>query len=463
MRTTMLVPLIVACALFMESLDTTILATVLPAVARSLKEDPLHLSLAISSYLVSLAVFIPLSGWIAERFGARLIFRSAIIVFTLGSVLCGLSESVGQLVGARVLQGIGGAMMVPVGRLVILRKIPKHELVTAMAYVTIPALVAPIVGPIVGGFIATYSSWRWIFFINVPIGALGFWLATRHIEETARGAAPPLDFLGWLIIGGGLASLVFGLENLGKGLLPTSIVLTWFGAGLVLVSAYVLRARRTPHPILDLSLFRIPTMSASITGGSLFRIGVGAYTLAMPLMLQEGFGLTPLRSGLLTFIGAAGAIMMRTMANRLVRHFGFRRLLLANTVLSTILLVGCGLLTPATSHLAILALIFVLGFSRSLQFTCIGTMGFADIAPPAMSQATSLSGTAQQLSLSVGVGIAAQLLHASMWIRDAHHLKPVDFSVTFVAVGLVAATSALIFKRLAPDAGSSVSGYLRKS
>jgi EmrB/QacA subfamily drug resistance transporter len=453
-RTPMVVPLIVACALFMESLDTSVLATVLPAVARSLREDPLHLSLAIS---------FPLSGWIAERFGARLIFRSAIVVFTLGSVLCGLSDTIGQLVGARVLQGLGGAMMVPVGRLVILRRIPKSELVTAMAYVTIPALVAPIVGPVVGGFIATYSSWRWIFFINVPIGMFGFWLATRYIREDERGAAPPLDFLGWVIIGIGLASLVFGLENLGKGLMPTAIVLSWLGLGLVLVSVYVVRARRAPHPILDLSLLRVPTLAASITGGSLFRIGVGAYTLAMPLMLQEGFGLTPLRSGLLTFVGAAGAITMRTMASRMVRHFGFRRLLLANTVLSTVLLLGCGLFTPSTPHLAILALILVLGFSRSLQFTCIGTMGFADIASPAMSQATSLSGTAQQLSLSMGVGAAAQLLHTSMWLRDAHHLKPVDFSVTFFGVALVAATSALVFRRLAPDAGSSVSGHPRRS
>jgi EmrB/QacA subfamily drug resistance transporter len=455
----MLIPLIVACALFMENLDTTVLATALPAVARSLNEDPLHLSLAISSYLVSLAVFIPLSGWVAERFGARLVFRSAIVVFTLGSALCGLSESIGQLVGARVLQGIGGAMMVPVGRLVILRKIPKSELVTAMAWVTIPALVAPIMGPVVGGFIATYSSWRWIFFINVPIGVFAYWLASRYIEETETEKPPPLDFFGWFIIGLGLASFVFGLENLGKGLLPTSTVLTWLGFGVVLVSAYVLRARSSPNPILDLSLLKIPTLGASISGGSLFRIGVGAYTIAMPLMLQEGFGLTPLRSGLLTFVGATGAIAMRAMASRLVRWFGFRTLLVANTVISTALILACGFLTPVTPHLMILGLVLVLGFSRSMQFTCIGTMGFADIAPPAMSQATSLTATAQQLSLSIGVGVAAQVLNTSMWLRHAEHLQPIDFSVTFWVVGLVAATSGLIFARLAADAGSSVSGY----
>ncbi len=443
----------------MESLDSTVLATALPAVARSMHEDPLHLSLAISSYLVSIAVFIPLSGWLAERFGARLIFRSAIVVFTLGSALCGLSESILQLVGARVLQGLGGAMMVPVGRLVILRKVPKSDLVAAMAWVSIPALVAPIVGPVVGGFIATYSSWRWIFFINVPIGIAGYWLATRFIEETETETPPPLDFVGWFILGIGLASFVFGLENLGKGLLPTSTVLTWIGFGILLTVAYAWRARSAEHPILDLLLFNIPTLGASITGGALFRIGVGAYTIAMPLMLQEGFGLTPLRSGLLTFAGATGALVMRTMATRLVRWFGFRSLLVANTVISTILILACGFLQPSTPHVLILGLVLVLGFSRSMQFTCINTMGFADVTPEQMSQASSLTGTVQQLSLSVGVGVAAQVLNTSLWLRGADHLAPIDFSVTFWVVGLMAATSGLVFARLAADAGSSVSGH----
>jgi EmrB/QacA subfamily drug resistance transporter len=443
----------------MENLDTTVLATALPVVARSLHEDPLHLSLAISSYLVSLAVFIPLSGWISERFGARLVFRSAIVVFTLGSALCGLSESIGQLVGARVLQGIGGAMMVPVGRLVILRKIPKSELVSAMSWVTVPALVAPIVGPVVGGFIATYSSWRWIFFINVPIGLFGFWLATKYIDDTETHVPPPLDFVGWFIVGVGLASFVFGLENLGKGLLPTSTVLTWIGFGILLVFAYSWRARSAEAPILDLTLMKISTLGKSISGGGLFRIGVGAYTLAMPLMLQEGFGLTPLRSGLLTFAGATGAIVMRTMASRLVRWFGFRNLLIANTAISTLLILACGFLTPSTPHLMIVGLVLVLGFSRSMQFTCINTMGFADVTQAQMSQATSLTGTAQQLSLSLGVGIAAQILHTSQWLRGADHLAPIDFSVTFWIVGLVGATSGLVFARLAADAGTSVSGH----
>jgi hypothetical protein len=305
----------------------------------------------------------------------------------------------------------------------------------------------------VGGFIATYSSWRWIFFINVPIGILGYLLATRHIEDTERERPPPLDFFGWFIVGLGLASFVFGLESLGKGLMPTSTVRTWLGFGVVLASAYVLRARSAPNAILDLSLLRIPTLGGSITGGSLFRVGVGAYTLAMPLMLQVGFGLSPLRSGLLTFVGATGAIAMRVMASR------FRSLLVANTAITTVLLVACGFLRPATPHLLILGLVLLLGFFRSLQFTCIGTMGFADVTTAQMSQATSLTGTAQQLSLSVGVGIAAQLLQASQWLRGAEHLEPIDFSVTFWVVAMIAATSGLIFGRLAADAGSSVSGH----
>ncbi|MGH8456579.1 MAG: DHA2 family efflux MFS transporter permease subunit [Stenotrophobium sp.] len=458
-RSRLLIPLIVACAFFMENFDSTVIATALPVMAHDLGESPLRLSLAITSYLLSLAVFIPLSGWAADRYGARRVFRSAIVLFTVGSVLCGVSQNMLELVGARVLQGIGGAMMVPVGRLVLLRNVPKSELVAAMAYVTIPALMAPVFGPPIGGFIATYSSWRWIFFINVPISIVGFWLVTKYIAETRAQETQTLDLRGWMLIGLGLAGLIFGFENLGKGVLPNAAVLAMFGTGALLVTLYVLYARRKTHPILDLSLLRLPTFGAATWGGSLFRIGTGASTLLLPLMFQLGFGMTPLGSGLLTFATAAGALLMKTAAAPLVRRYGFRRLLLGNALICGLLLAGCGLFRADTPHALILGFLLVTGFFRSLQFTCFGAMSFSDVSEARMSQATSLSGTAQQLSLSIGVGVSAQLLHLGMEVRRESVLSALDFNAAFFAVGLVMASSALIFLRLRPDAGSSVSGH----
>ena len=329
----MITPLIVATALFMEQLDGTILATALPVMAADLHEDPVALKLALTSYFLSLAVFLPLSGWVADKFGARHVFRSAIVVFTLGSILCGFSNSLLTIIIARSIQGMGGAMMTPVGRLVLVRTAPRHELVRAMAWLTIPALVGPLIGPPLGGFLATYADWRYIFWINVPIGLLGVVLATRFIPDLSEAHARPLDRRGAMLSGIGLCGLVFGFTIGGRGLVAAPLVALITSIGAIALVAYVRHARQTPHPILDLRLLRIPTFRAAIVGGFLFRVGLGASPFLLPLLLQEGFHLTPLQSGLLTFAGAAGAIAMKTTAQPIINRFGFRRVLIVNALI----------------------------------------------------------------------------------------------------------------------------------
>src|SRR4051795_13731549 len=299
---------IVACAMFMQNLDSTIIATALPTIAQSLGETPLRLNVAITCYLLSLAVFVPISGWTADRFGARRVFAAAIIVFTLGSIGCGLSNSLGMLVAARIVQGIGGAMMVPVGRLILLRSFPKTDLVRAMSYVSVPALIGPIMGPPLGGLIVTYFSWRWIFFINIPIGVLGVLLVNLFVANLREGAPRPFDLRGFVLTGVGLASLAFGFETIGRGALPWVTVVALLVGGALCLALYVRHARRVDHPIIDLALMRIPTYAMTTIGGFLFRMGLGALPFLMPLMLQVGFGLDPLSSGLITFASAAGAL-----------------------------------------------------------------------------------------------------------------------------------------------------------
>ncbi|MGH6958973.1 MAG: MFS transporter, partial [Dongiaceae bacterium] len=368
-----LVPLIVACALFMENLDSTVLSTSLPAIARSLGENPLHLNLAITSYLFSLAVFIPISGWVADRFGARQVFRAAIVVFTAGSILCGTSDSLTGFVLARILQGIGGAMMVPVGRLVVLRTVSKVELVRAMAYLTVPALVGPVLGPPLGGFITTYVSWRWIFWINVPIGILGVILVSLFIEDIRELRPPPLDLRGFLLTAAGLTGLVVGFETVGRGVLPTGTILALSAVGSAFLTLYVRHARRTAHPAIDLTLLRIPTFRASLVGGLLFRVGIGAEPFLLPLMLQAGFGMSAFESGTLTFVTAVGALTMKLSVEPILRRFGFRPVLVANALICGGVLMTYGLLEPGTPAWVIMALLLAAGFFRSLQFTSINT------------------------------------------------------------------------------------------
>ena len=456
---TRLTALIVACALFMQNLDGTVVATALPAMARAFGADPLHMNVALTSYLLSLAVFIPASGWLADRYGTRTVFRAAIAVFTVGSVLCGQSHSLWELVAARVVQGIGGAMMVPVGRLVLLRSVAKSELVAAMAWLTVPALIGPVVGPPIGGFLVTYADWRWIFDINVPIGVLGFVLVTRYVDDVRAPVPGRLDAVGLLLSGVALAGLMFGFETIGRGLVPASLA-----GGLVLLGAasgalYMRHARRRPDPLLDLSLLRIPTFAVSAWAGSMFRIGIGAIPFLLPLMLQLGFGLSAAESGLITFASALGAIVMKPATTWSLRLLGFRTVLVWNAALSAVLLGACAWFRPAWPVAGLYAVLVAGGFLRSLQFTAYNTIAYADIPRSRMSAATSLYATLQQLSLTLGITVGAAALQASTLLSGRTQPGLPDFSAGFLVVAAAALLAAPMALRLRRDAGNEMSGH----
>jgi EmrB/QacA subfamily drug resistance transporter len=455
------VTLIVAIALFMENMDSTVIATSLPAIAADLHEDPIALKLALTSYLLSLAVFIPLSGWMADRFGARKVFRAAIVVFTLGSAACGFAQGLPDFVLFRIIQGMGGAMMVPVGRLVLLRTIPKAELISALAWLTIPALLGPVLGPPLGGFITTFISWRWIFWINIPVGLLGVVLATRYIADIREEGLPPLDVKGFLLSGIGLSGLAFGFTTIGQGLLPPAVVLALLVAGAIGCWLYVRHARVVQAPLLDLNLLKVDTFFASVVGGFLFRIGVGATPFLLPLFLQLGFGMSPLQSGLLTFASAIGAIAMKTTAAPILRRFGFKRVLVTNAVVSGFFIAAIAMFTLGTPHTLVLAVLLVGGFFKSLQFTSINSIAYADIDTKAMSRATSFASVAQQLSLSAGVAVGALVLEFERLGRPDSTVVAGDFPAAFLLVAVIAASSALVFALLPKEAGASLASRAR--
>ena len=453
-----LIPLIVATALFMENMDSTVIATSLPAIAADIGTSPLTLKLAITSYLLSLAVFIPASGWTADRFGARMVFSMAVAVFMIGSIGCALSSSVTHFVIARILQGAGGAMMTPVGRLVLLRSIDKSALVNAMAWVTVPALVGPVIGPPLGGFITTYFSWHWIFLINIPIGLLGIFMALRYIDPIRSEDPEPFDLYGLVLAGIGLGGIAFGLSVAGLNLLPWTVVAALVAIGTISMTLYVIHARRTASPVLDFSLLRLPTMRASIIGGFLFRLGIGALPFLLPLLMQVGFGLSPFKSGLVTFASAVGAMGMKTLAARIIRTFGFRNIMVINAVVSSIFLAACALFTASTPLLLIMIILVVGGFFRSLQFTAINTVAYAEVEPAQMSRATTLVSVNQQLAVSAGVAVGAFSVESTMLIRHVSELSAAEFAPAFVVVAIISAISAYFFYQMPDDAGHEISG-----
>ncbi|WP_414474195.1 DHA2 family efflux MFS transporter permease subunit [Microvirga sp. M2] len=459
MRKVRLLPLIIATALFMENMDSTVISTSLPMIALDLGTDPIALKLALTSYLVSLAIFIPISGWMADKYGARTIFTVAIGVFMAGSLASAGAGSLEGFVIARFVQGMGGAMMVPVGRLVILRSVPRNEVVQAMALLTIPALIGPVVGPPLGGFITTYFHWRWIFFINIPIGIIGIILGTMFVPNIREEDTPPLDIVGFLLSGSGLALLMLGLASGGRHLIPEEVSLGCVVAGILCVALYVRHAKRTPHPVLRLDLLKVPTFRISIVGGSLFRVGIGAIPFLLPLMLQVGFGLSPVASGSLTFVAAVGALFMKTMAKRILERFGFHRVLTINAFIGAAFVAFNGFFTPSTPHWLIMIILLIGGCFRSLQFTSLNAIAFAEVSKRDMSYATSLSSAAQQVALSMGVAFGAFVVEAVAHMHGRQAIAAEDFGPAFWAVAAVSALAGFAFARLEPTAGAEMSGH----
>jgi EmrB/QacA subfamily drug resistance transporter len=452
------VPLIVAVALFMENMDSTVISTSLPAIARALGTNPLALKLAVTSYLLALAIFIPASGWTADRFGARNVFRIAIGVFVLGSIGCALSRSLEEFVLARIIQGMGGAMMTPVGRLILVRSIDKRLLVNAMSLVTIPALVGPICGPPLGGFITTYASWHWIFLINVPIGLLGMVMATRYMPDVRAERPAPFDYVGFVLSGLGIGGLAFGLSVMGLEFLPAGVVAALLGVGAASAAVYVVYARHKAAPILDLRLLKLPTFRASIFGGFMFRLGIGALPFLLPLLLQIGFDLTPFQSGLITFTGALGSLFMKAAVASVLRRFGYRPVLVYNSLISGAFLAACASFVPGMPFAAMIAILLTGGFFRSLQFTAINTLAYAEIEPPLMSRATTLVSVAQQLALSTGVAVGALVVEITLRLKHGSAMGAMDFPPAFLVIGALSASAAFIFARLSPDAGAELAG-----
>jgi EmrB/QacA subfamily drug resistance transporter len=453
----LLIPLIVAFAFLMEQLDSTIVTTAIPAMALSLRVAPLQLSAAVTSYVLSLAVFIPVSGWVADRYGTRRVFALALLIFTVASALCGLARSLPILVAMRVLQGFGGAMSTPVGRLILLRAFPRNQLVRAMTYMSIPAIIGPTIGPILGGLLTTYVNWRWVFYVNVPIGIVGILLALRFVEDQRVARPAPFDVTGFLLCGIGLGLMQFGIENLRQLMLPRGIVLALTSAGIALLASYVPYARHHPNAALDLSLFSIRTFRISTLTGGLSRTGVNAVPFMLPLLFQIGFGLSPMQSGLLTFGSSASALAVRAVSTRLLRRFGFRRLLSGNAVVCAAVIAIFASLQARTPHWVDFLLVLVFGIARSVQFMMSNALTYADTPASKLSSSTALGGVIQQLTVSFGVSTAAVLL--GVIAGPGRPPDVADFHLAFLLVGLITLLSAPGFLRLREDDAAHVSGH----
>jgi EmrB/QacA subfamily drug resistance transporter len=396
---------LVAAALFMENLDGTIITTALPAMARSFSRPPLSLNIGVSAYLLALGIFIPASGWVAERFGTRRVFAAAIALFTVASALCGLADSLPAFVATRIAQGMAGAMMVPVGRLVILKQTPRDRLMAAMSTLVWPSLIGPVLGPPLGGFITTHLNWRWIFYLNVPLGLAALAAALRLVPDLRSDRPRPFDWPGFLLCGTGTVALLVGLEQLAATIDAAGIGLA--GCGVLLLFAAVRHFRRTDAPMLELSSVRIPTFRAALRGGTFARMAIGSAPFLLPLMFQVGFGYSAELSGLL-MLGVFGAnLALKAIANPVIRRAGFRRVLIWNGLFAAASLAACALLRPDTPVALVMLVLVAGGLTRSMQFSAINMIAFADVPQERMSGANGLSNTVGQLSMGAGVTLGA--------------------------------------------------------
>ncbi|QCR36129.1 MFS transporter [Nissabacter sp. SGAir0207] len=450
-------PLLVAGAFFMENLDATVIVTALPQMAQAFGVRAVDLNIGVSAYILTLTVFIPASGWIANRFGARRVFSCALLLFTFASILCALSASLMTFTAARMVQGFAGALMVPVGRLVVLRNTPKSGLIRAIATITWPGLVAPILGPAVGGFFTTYASWHWIFLLNVPLGLVAFWLSLRLVPNEAGDRSVPFDVRGFMLCGLACFGLMFGLDLFNHAAerlwLPVACL-----AGSALLGVLAVRhARSAPFPLLDLWALRLKSYAVTLYGGTLFRIAIGAVPFLLPLMFQLAFGMSAFSAGLLVLAVFAGNLAMKPFTSAILYRFPFRTTLWVNGTLNALTIFACALLTPETPTLLVVLLLFVSGLTRSMQFTALNTLAFAEVPQPHMSGANTLLNMAQQLGSGLGIAIGALALRSGEWLTPAATGEALTaFHFAFMVIGLLALLAVADAFTLSPAAGNEV-------
>lgn len=453
------VALIVAIAFFMQNLDTTAVNTAIPSMARSFGTDVVHLSAGVTSYLIALAIFIPVSGWIADRFGTRKVFCTAIILFIIASALCGTSQTLTQFVIFRIFQGMAGAMMTPVGRLAVLKATPKENLVTAMAYITWPALVAPIIGPMLGGYLTTYWSWHWIFYLNIPFSILCIALAWHYIpnDEDSNQPKKRFDAVGFILSGLALVCFMYGVELLSRKEVPYYVSAILIVVGLAFLFFNVRYSRHISNPLIDYSVMRISTYKVTILTGSLSRMVIGVAPYLIPLMFQEAFGLNPFQSGMLFLSTMAGNLVMKPATIWVMRHYNFRTVLIVNGFIVALFTFFTALLLPTTPTILIVMVMFLSGMFRSMQFSAITTLAFADVPQEQMTPANTLYSTVQQMSSGMGIAMGAVFLRFTNMIHGStEHYTVADFHLAFIFVAILGVVSLFGYTKLSSTAGDVV-------